>query len=372
MRRAASQWPALIVWAAATGAVITTCVAAGFAPFTTQTWRRSDSGAYLDIARDGYTHLFRCDPSLYPPHSWCGTAGWFPGYSWLVAVVHLTGLPSPVAAVALSWLFLFGTFVVLWAGFLARSSSVAAVGALVYAAFAPGQVYDYAVFPLSMLAFFTVAFLWLLHRDRPLAAGLAGAAAATAYPLGPWLAPVAALWLLSDRARPLRDRVRRTALAAGLTLAGVVAVFLTIWAQTGRWNAYFLVQAKYGHRLREPLAAVHDAEYTLVHGRLFTIDNAPATQTLFVAFVLACVLVEALLHRRGLQRLDVLLLLWAIVTWVVPHAEANLSLYRSQAALLPLALLLRRLPSGLVLVLATAAIAVSVPMEILFLRRHLW
>ena len=50
--------------------------------------------------------------------------------------------------------------------------------------------------PLSMLAFFTILHLWLLHRGRWIGAGLAGAVAALSYPLGVLLVPVSAAWLL--------------------------------------------------------------------------------------------------------------------------------------------------------------------------------
>ena len=214
--------------------------------------------------------------------------------------------------------------------------------ALAYAAVAPGQIYGYALFPLSVLAFFTVACLWFLHRERWAAAGAAGAAAALAYPLGVLLAPVAAVWLLVDRRVPLRERLRRVAWTAGLTAAGAALLVIDQRFETGRWNAYFLVQEKYDHYLQNPVDVLRTALFTLRRGSMFDLAKAPALQTVLVTAVLVLVIAAVLarsLRQRSLDRLDLLLVLWAVATWTFPLAQNNVSLARSQAALLPLALL---------------------------------
>src|SRR5262249_44701392 len=154
---------------------------------------------------------------------------WFPGYPWLIALVHLAGPRRTDAAVAVAWLFGAATLVLLWNTFLERRTSFANVAALLYAAFVPGLVYHYAAYPTSVLAFFTVASLWLLSRDRLVAAGLAGAAAITAYPEGLAIVPAAALWLLLDQRRPVGERVRRAVVSCGLALTGLVAVLVVQW-----------------------------------------------------------------------------------------------------------------------------------------------
>jgi hypothetical protein len=79
------------------------------------------------------------------------------------------------------------------------------------------------------------------------------------------------------------------------------------------------------------------------------------------------VLVDLARRRRTAPRADWLIAAWAVVTWLVPHAQANLSSYRSQAALLPLALLARRLPPVVLFGFVAIAIWLSVPMVQLFL-----
>jgi Gpi18-like mannosyltransferase len=188
-----------------THCVVTVAAVLGYNPLDSSTWSRWDSGLYEDIARDGYALL----PCEEEPQKWCGDAGWFPLYSWVVGVLHQLGLPLRGTAVVVSWLFAGATIVLLWATFLERRTGAAAAAALFYAAFSPGQIYHYAVFPLSLLAFATVACLWLLYRERAVAAGVAGAVAALSYPAGVLLVPVCVVWLVTQTSHPLGERLRR-------------------------------------------------------------------------------------------------------------------------------------------------------------------
>jgi hypothetical protein len=367
--RASVRWlgPPVAVWAFALTAVTASAAAFGYAPFDSGTWSRWDSGLYLEIAERGYT-FFPCQPP-FDQGTWCGNAGWFPAFPWLVGGLHWLGLPLRGSAVALSWFCICATIVLLWT-ILGRRVSVATFGALLYAAFAPGQVYDYAIFPLSLLALSTTAHLWLLSRDRFVAAGLAGAVAALSYPVGALLVPVSAIWLLAGRTPPLLERLRRTAWASGLTLAGLAVLPVDHVLETGRWNAYILVQDHYHHTLQNPFVAAWNSFHldVLQRSSPFTLANAPAIQSLIVLVVLVAVAGSAVVHRRSLDRLDTLVMLWAVATWLFPLTQANLSQQRSQAALLPLTLLARRLPPVLLVALVIAAAVIAVMMEKLFLQ----
>ena len=272
-------------------------------------------------------------------------------------------------AVAVSWLLAFAALVLVWNGFLLRRSSASAWGALVYAAFAPGRVYSYALFPLSLLTVATLAHLRFLHRGRWVAAGVAGAIAALSYPVGVVLAVTSGIWILSARSDRLRDRGLRAAVVVGLTALGGAVVVVVQWLEVGRWNAYFLVEGKYGIAPQDPFVPTERAIRTLVHSSPFHVANAPAVQTILVTVVLVSVLAELSLHRLTVTRFDVLVALWAIGTWSVTQSGANgVSVYRSEASLLPLALLMRRLPFALVAPLVTIAVLLVVPMTRLFLR----
>jgi hypothetical protein len=365
-RRLARSWPAVLAWCLATVVVCATAAAHGFDPLHPVTWARFDSFLYLGIADHGYT-LIHCSPP--DARLWCGNAGWFPGYPAVVALLHLLGLPLMRAAVAISWCLAFATLLLLRGTFLRGRLSVMSGGALLYAAFAPGRVYHYAVFPLSLLAFCTVAHLWLLHRGRRVAAGIMGACAALAYPSGLALAATSALWLaLPHDGLALRVRLRAAGVVSGLILVGGAVTVLVQWLEVGRWNAYFLVQSHYNHALRQPFAPAIGAVRVLSHSSPLRVENAPEVQTLLLAAVLLCVVAELLLHRRSATRLDLLVLLWAVGTWVLTESQSNLSGYRGEASLLPLALLVRRLPTPLLFAIVAVAIWLTVPMTELFVR----
>jgi hypothetical protein len=361
----------LAIWGTVVLGLMMVTTTNGYPPFTAATWARADSGHYMTIASGGYD-LLPCPPVLhgqtYAEGTWCGNSGWFPGYPWIVGALHRAGLPLVAMGVAVSWAFALGTLLLLWGTFLRATPPLAAVGALLFAAYSPGLIYQYAVFPLSMLAFFTVLHLWFLHRRRWVLAGVAGAAAATAYPIGVMLVPVSAGWILFvARDAPLRERVRRAATASGLSTVGFVLVLAYMRVETGAWDAYFKTQAKYGHGFHNPFATFREQVEPVFHGSLLGTGKAPAVQTLIVGGVLFCVAVHAALHWRRLSALQGLLLVWAALFFLFPLTQANVGLHRSQAALVPAALLVRDLPQPLVAVLVGAVVWISVPIAELFL-----
>jgi hypothetical protein len=352
---------AAAVCAAASVAIVASVL--GYTPWESSTWSRWDSGLYEAIARDGYD-LGPCEDE---PTKWCGDAAWFPAYPWLVGGLHQFGLPLRGTAVVVSWLFALGTIFLIWVTFLERRVGAAAVAGLFYAAFAPGQIYHYAVFPLSMLAFATVACLWLLHRGRYLGAGLAGAVATLSYPLGVLLVPVSAVWLLAHRSVSLGERLRRTAITSGPMVAGLWIFMIVQRLDTGRWDAFFLIQEKYEnlHGSQNPIVATWD----LVRGAVENFGGGIAfvvgAQTALVTVVLAAVLVHAIVRRKSLDSADALLLLWAVSTWAVLNQA--FSVQRGQAALLPLAVLVARLPARVAWPLALTAAAIAIWLESYFL-----
>ena len=358
-------WPPVLAWLVATTVMVVTSAAEGWPPFAaTRTWTRYDSGFYLQIADGGY-RMFRCLPP-YQPGTWCGNSGWFPGYSWLLAGLHWLALPLAPAALAVSWLAFLGALLILWRAFLVHQPRPAAAAALAYAAFLPGLAYEYGVFPLALLSLCTVAFFALLQRGHWLAAGTAAAVGALAYPVGVVAAPVAAVWLLADRSVPFPQRAIRVGAVAGPTVAALSFFVFVQQIETGHWNAYLLTQAKYGHRLVSPAITIAHALTKAAQAPLRLAD-APALQTLFITFVLICVGAAVAIHRDLSTRFDVLIIIWAVVVWLQLYAETDLDAYRGVAGLMPLAVLLPRLPRLLAAAIAVAAILIAVPMATLYL-----
>jgi len=368
LRLLTESWPPLLAWAGALGSLWLVAALWGHDPWASGTWAHWDSAHYESIARGGYD-VHRCVPGETDNGGkWCGNAAWFPGYPALIAALHVFGLPIQGTAVALSWLFAAAALVLLWHTFLRGAPKAVAAGGLLYAAWAPGQIYDYTVFPLSMLFFFTVAYLHFLRRGRWPAAGLAGAAAVLTYPIGVTLAVVGIAWIALTVPR---GRLRAVALSASPSPAAFLGILAAQRVQTGRWTAFFDVERQYGHGFHDPFGTIWNAllvlersDAPLYHG------NAGALQTLVVCAVLAAVLLHAA-FGRSLTRLDLLFVIWAVVTWVLPLTQANVSIWRSQAALAPLAVLVARLPRPLLVLAVAAVVAVSVPAARLFFEGRL-
>jgi hypothetical protein len=368
LRAGSRLWLPVGIWLAATAVVLVTCALDGRSPFRPDTWAYGDPGLYMDIARRGYT-LFPC---VGRPGDWCGNAGWFPGYPWLMRWVSDLGIGVGTAGLVLSWLFSLGTLVLLSTGFLRARGRVGAALVLVYAALAPGSIFGYALYPLSMLAFCTVAYLLLVDRGRWLAAGLVGYALVLVYPTAVATPASVALYIVvAYRAVPLAERARRIALASGPAALSLGLLFLQLDRTVGHWDAYFLVQEKYGHRLTEPLAPAVHAVRTLFGASSPSLLDALSLETLLVDVVVAAVVI-VVVRRRAIQPgAELLFLLWAIAAWAVPESTTHLSGNRGDAALLPIALLVGMLPRRIAMTLALAAAALFVPLELLYLRNAL-
>jgi hypothetical protein len=363
------DWPAVAAWAGALGLLCLTAWLAGFNPFSASTWAHWDSTHYESIARGGYD-LHRCSlAKTGEGGTWCGNAAWLPGYPLLMAAVHATGLSLGWAGVSVSWLLAVATLILLWRTFLRDLRPIAAATGLIFAAVAPGLVYRYAVYPLSMFVFLTVAYLALLVRERWAGAGLVGAAAVITYPIGVTLPVVAAAWIaLTYR----RGRARAVALTTFPALAAIGMFILVQRIQTGRWTAFFDVQSRYGTGLHNPIGITWNS-FLLVYRdeHPFGHYRAGELQTLIVAVTVATVLINYVARWRTTNRVDHLLVIWAAITWAFPATQANVSLWRHNAALTPLAVLITRLPRPLQAAAVFAAAAIAVPIAWLYFQNRL-
>jgi hypothetical protein len=286
-----------------------------------------------------------------------------------MAAVNLVGVSLGSAGVIVSWLFAVAALVLLWRAFLRDMPPVAAAGGLIFAAIAPGLVYRYAVYPLSMFVFLTVAYLALLVRERWAAAGLVGAVALITYPIGVTLPVVAAAWIILTYRH---DRTRAVALAAAPAPVAGALLVLAQRAQTGRWTAFFDVQSHYGAGLHDPIGITWNSFLVVYRDdHPFGHYRAGELQTLIVAVIVATVLANYVVRRRTTNRVDHLLVIWAAVTWAFPATQANVSLWRQNAALTPLAILITRLPRPVQAAAILAAAAIAVPIAWLYFQNRL-
>jgi hypothetical protein len=116
------------------------------------------------------------------------------------------------------------------------------------------------------------------------------------------------------------------------------------------------VQRHYGHGLHDPFALT----WNTIRNVSFRWGAAPFWQTLLVTIVLVLVVV--------LGRRELLLVLYAVVAWAVPLTQANVSIWRSQDALLPVAPVVGRFQRYLAAAIVAAAIAIAFATARLYLQ----
>ena len=376
----------------------------GTSYFTIAAHERWDSAFYEQIADRGY-QMFVCDqdPSLaFYGDAWCGNAGWFPLYPWLIrAVETLTGLSvgwsgllvteaATVAMVLLFWWLLTRPAPVNseaasaapagW-GVGLRGDGLRNAALLALVAVFPVGIYFHAVFPMSLATAATLACLGLAARRRWVLAGLAGAAAAATYPIGAaaGLAAVVVVAAMAWWDRPAWPRyLGRAASVGGLSLAGLVLVFVVMRLTVGHWDGFLLSQAKYGGQGHNPVSAFITMVSQAQGGPVTVKTTPPLAHRLDIAVrtemwaslglvLLGCALAVAAGVRRRLVPLDAGLAVFGVVTWLVPlFAGTQISQYRSHALLLPVLLLLRHLPGWLLALLTIPAGLLAYRMGTLF------
>jgi hypothetical protein len=336
-----------------------------------------DAGIYLDIAEHGY-HLYRCgaDPALaFPPDKWCGNSGWFPFYPLLVRLLHVIGLPTAVAATVITQLALLAAFAVLWRllGARIRANSMLCIG---LATVFPGSLYYHLTYPIALGVLALLACAVALRSGSWVRAGAAGALGAATYPSTAMLIGlIPAVAVLGWRDSGLGVRAAKGVAGAAFASLGALACALITWHETGRWNAFFLTQEKYGHGVRNPLTTAFrivasgelprpSAGSPLIAASV----NAPRVQFIVVVAIVAFAVVAAAARSARVIRtgreasLDLAVLIMTVVLAVIPLvAGPNVAAYRSHALLLPSLVLLRDLPAWILGALL-AACAVTAAM----------
>ena len=371
--------PPLLAFTLARSVLGAAALAAGVPPARPGSWCRFDCAHYMRIALHGY-ELAPCPADSRDAGLWCGNAAWLPGYPLLTRAVHSLGVSPRGAAMAVSAAFTLLALGLLWAALagplagLGAPSRAAAAAALGLAAFFPGTVYAHAISPLGVFGCAALASLLLAAGDRPLAAGLAGAAAAFTYPPGFLLAPVlGAGFLLGPGV--LSTRVRHATLSAAVAASGFAAVMVLQYFDTGQWLGFALVQGDYHYSLRSPLVSLSGRVAPLFLSPFEGAGEALAAQTLLVGLLVVSGAGGVLIALRAAAfgARERFVALYAVAAWLLPLVvgEEEGGLHRREAALLPLVLLTARLPAPLQATLAGAAAVVAYAVALLFFRGQL-
>lgn len=373
--------PPLLAFALARSVLGAAALTAGVPPSRPGSWCRFDCAHYVSIALHGY-QMGPCPADSRDAGLWCGNTAWLPGYPLLVRAVRSLGTPPRGAAVLVSGVFALLTLGLAWAALAGPpggrpdtlASPARAAAALVLAALFPGSVYAHAISPLGVFGAATLLALVLAARDRPLGAGLAGAAAAFTYPPGTLLAPVLGAGFLLGPGTP-SARVRRAAMSAVAAASGVAGVITVQYLDTGRWWGFALVQSDYHYSLRSPLRSLGERISPLFQPPFEGAGEAVAAQTLLVALLVCAAAAGALVAARGghFGARERFVAFYVAAVWLLPLVigEEEGGLHRREAALVPLVLLTVRLPVALQAALAGAAGVVAYALALLFFRGQL-
>jgi hypothetical protein len=311
----------------------------GFDAWRASSWRRWDSGHYLDIARKGYEY-FSCARVGGRPQDVCGNAAWFPLYPWLLRPLLALGIAPEAAGAVVSGAGALAFLVAFWNAFLIRRG-VKGLLVLGLAAVFPGAVYQHAVFPTSVALLCLVLAGHAVSQGAWARAGLFGGLLSLSYVTGILIAPVQALVAL------VRTRAFRPALlAGGLAALGLVAVMALHQLTLGHWDAFYWVHRKGFPAMARPLQAFWDIIWPATDPSSDPRARVVAAQALTVAGLLALSLATAFATRRRSDPVR----LWAVLTtlafWSAPLIIGRgVSLYRSDALVLPVLLLLIELPA---------------------------
>jgi hypothetical protein len=344
---------------------------AGVDPLRLSSGLKWDALRYLDIARRGY-EIFPCgdgpiDFPAPPPDAWCGNAGWFPLYPMMMRGLHALGVPYAPAGFLITQAALLGAFTVIWRLLGARLTESSAQ-CLVIAALLPGSIFQHLVFPIS-LALLAVAGTVAAVRARSWwAAGLCAAAGAAAYPSAALLCVLTPVAILVGWRH---ERIgRRTAQACGAGLiagAGLFAVGLAFYLDTGHWAAYQLIQRNYGNGLHNPL----DTMGEILAGGM---TDAKAWSLLAILLVVGPAAYIGV--RKGVRDgfdAELIMYLGLIVGLLLTPLVAGprVSSYRSYALLGPVVVLLMGVPERLRLIVICACAGVANLLAFVYFRGNL-
>ena len=307
-----------------------------------------DAFLYQSIAQKGY-EFYPCVgyhlANDFHGAQFCGNAGWFPLYPWLLRLLHLAVPSWALCSVLVSAAAFLGCLLLLWNEFLKRDAGYRALLLLVFAGFFPGQTWYASGYPISTFLLLVLAAFAFLGRRRFLLGGIAGGLAAITYSTGFLLFFVFGLWLLLiERGKPGWEQLRKQLALPGLVAVGFASFLIMHAVKLHAWNAFFKTQAKYGHGIHNPLVTFFLKTQPLWKGQLALDYGRFPIQTVFVAGLVIAVCVTYFRQRRGgISQLELLTLIYMLTFWFVPLVIGQgVTIYRAESLLMPMTLLLRR------------------------------
>jgi hypothetical protein len=298
-------------------------------------WQRWDANHYRDIVERGYNVVHCVDSVTGPTADWCGSAGWFPGYPYAARLIP--GMRVDVAMLIVARLSLLLLLAVLWFGFLRKRPVRESLPIIALAAVFPGSVYYLALFPVALAVLGLLVMFYGIDRQRFVIAAVGSATAAFTYPIA-GLAGIAASAALVVFDLSKRRRLARAIVPAVGSVVGMSTVFAIMRVQTGRWAAFFTVQASYRHERSIPIVNI----FRRIKGVIDPVNSSTAViaaQHLVTLVTVVLTVGSVIRRRRTVTGFE-----WSVVGAVVTMYLAShvlgetASVYRHEALLLPVLL----------------------------------
>lgn len=329
--------PGILAFILHTAFIQTGGLQSGHSVFKAADFVRYDSYLYQEIARNGYD-LFPCHEKFeeYDETSgaWCGNAGWMPLYPLLIRILHATGLHEYTASYLISTFFCLFTYI--FTALLIRQYTGKAWSLLMLPAiFFPSSVYYNAAFPVSLMLCLMLAGIYFWNEKKYTATLLCSLLLPLSYSTG---FTGALIWMLyAFILYKRKDSRTKQAFYTSLAYAAGFLVFMTWqWIATGTWNAFFLVQAKYGHGIHNFLPDLRDL-FLGIFGPGLQVNWQPV-QTLLILGTT----VYFITNYKSTSNMQLLPLIVVGFLGLFPFliGSNQLSMFRAESLLLPMILLL--------------------------------
>ena len=314
------------------------CIGLPYSVFHPFDFVRSDSALYLDIAKNGY-ELFRCherfEAYAATDMTWCGNAGWMPLYGWILRPFIYLGVDQYLAAFCLSRLCYFIVLFFIYR-LSASLSPRARVAVLMTAAVFPSAIYYSAAFPISLMMMMMLGSLYFWQKKLTIPAMICGFLIPLSYSTG---FVNIAVWAIFSAVVCLRQREAfvPAVLVTCSALVGYGVFFLVQHLTTGHWNAFFLIQEKYGHGIHDIFQPLGDMVKSIW---LSGINHNWQNIQSLIFIVLIPVVLAASLKEKNNPLLFVNICFVLFAAFPVLIGSGQLAQYRAESLLLPVVIFL--------------------------------
>ncbi|MAY84455.1 MAG: hypothetical protein CMP59_10020 [Flavobacteriales bacterium] len=342
--------------------------------FVSDHFFRWDSGNYLLIAEKGLFADY-CNgvfsEMLREPFR-CGSAGWSPAYPYLIRWLTYIVKDAALAGMILSkFFFILNLY---FFTILARLDEFKIKGILLVLCFTVffGSIYYHAIFPISQFIFFALGSFYAMRENKIHLVALLSFAACLTYSTGFLLGAALSLALFIQHFNNLRDKLFRVIIPAIGSIAALLSHFVILHFQTGHWNAFFLVQKRYGHKLSNPLDKVVQIFEPLMESSL-GLTSVINLQSLLV--LMGFGLISFHFFKRKLYKDPLLIISYCYLSvyLLFPYliGSDQLSLYRAESLLIPMLFFVSRLQLRWIIFVFILLTIINLPMNHLFFKEIL-